>query len=196
MPDVVRLVWLILGLLSYLGLYPNEESAVSQPTVPAPAAVSAQEPPSVLAAPPTRLQIPSVGIDAESEVYTNEMVAESGGVNPTASDIVSWWSGGGMPGDDADNTVYIYGHTWTGPAVFNTLKQVENGAPIAITTSNGDVTYMVQDKFTVAKPDLSADPRVNEVMPGRLVLIACWRETGNEPTTTHNLVVVAQIVEG
>lgn len=158
-----------------------------QSTVP----VSAQEPPPVLAAPPTRLKIPSVGIDAEAEVYTDDMVAVSDGVNPTAPDIVSWWSGGGMPGDNTETTVYLYGHTWTGPAVFNSLKEVESGAEVTVVTVNGDVVYEVQDKFTVAKPDLVADERYQQVQPGRLVLIACWRETGNEVTTTHNLVVIA-----
>ena len=120
------------------------------------------------------------------------MVKANGGVNPTDPDIVSWWESGGMPGTDADTTVYLYGHTSKGPAVFNDLKEVAIGDRVTIITDNGKVNYVVEGWFTVAKPDLSRDPRVDQRTPGRLILVACWRETGNEPTTTHNFVVVAR----
>ncbi len=161
---------------------------------PGSVAASTQEPSPVLAAPPESVNIPVIAVDdTQVEIYTKEMVQANGGVNPTSPDIISWWQDGGMPGEDADNTVYLYGHTWNGPAVFNRLKELEDGDVVHVKTGNGELRYVVNDMFTVAKPELTSDPRVTEGVPGRLVLIACWRETGNEPTTTHNLVVVAEL---
>lgn len=146
---------------------------------------------------PIHLSVPRIGIDAAISEYTNEMVVKTkGAVEPPTLDTVSWWSGGGTPGTDATNTMYLYGHTWIHPAVFNRIKELVPGDEIFVTTSNGVLRYVVNDQnyqFQVPKPQLPTDPRVTESAAGRLLLIGCWRVTGLEKTTTSNVVVVAHL---
>lgn len=144
------------------------------------------------ASPPHSIEIPEISVEAQTEVYTSEMVEENDGVYPSDPFAVSWWNGGGSPGSEADNTVYLYGHTSSNPAVFNRLKELDLEDEVYVTTEFGRVRYVVDDMFTVAKPDLGADSRVSTVVPGRLVLVGCWRKTGKELTTTRNIVVTAQ----
>lgn len=146
---------------------------------------------------PTRLSIPSVGIDAPIEEYTDaDVVAHDGWVDPPSRDKVAWWSGGGTPGDPADNTVYLYGHVSYLEAVFNSLDAVTPGDEIAVTTEAGLLTYLVTDVLEpIAKSDLPLDATIAQAVPGRLILIGCYRppDQGTQPTT-HNLVVVARQV--
>lgn len=144
---------------------------------------------------PTHLAVPALGIDADVEEYTDAQVAAAGGwVNPAHRDVVAWWSGGGTPGKPADNTVYLYGHVSSKPAVFNALADVTVGDTIDVTTSAGTLTYRVTDILPpVLKNDLPDLPDVAAAVPGRLVLIGCHRDEnqGTKPTT-RNLVVIAQ----
>lgn len=168
--------------------------------------VQPSEPPATIApvpalvvsmAEPIHLSVPRIGIDAAISGYTNEMVIKTKGtVEPPTLDSVSWWSGGGTPGTDATDTVYLYGHTWINPAVFNRIKELIPGDEIFVTTGNGVLRYVVDDQsylFQVPKPQFPTDPRVTESVAGRLLLIGCWRVTGKEKTTTSNVVVVAHL---
>lgn len=151
--------------------------------------------PHVPASPPLLVEAPSIGLRAEVAPYTDEDVASAGGaVRPPDLWTVSWWTGGGTPGTDADNTVYLYGHTWREPAVFNGVKDLVPGDSVVVTTQTGRVTYRVERSFLVDKPELPDNPAVTEVVAGRLLLLGCYRETGDERSTTQNVVVVAQAV--
>ncbi|MDF2092986.1 class F sortase [Knoellia sp. 3-2P3] len=144
--------------------------------------------------PPTVVEAPSIALRATVSPYTAAEVAANGGaVEPTTLWTVSWWTGGGTPGSHADNTVYLYGHTWREPAVFNRIKELEKGASVFLATRTGRLEYVVEGTFTVAKQALDDHPAVRAARPGRLVLIGCYRETGLEDDTTHNVVVTAQL---
>ena len=146
---------------------------------------------------PRVLEAPSIGLAAKVTPYTPEQVAEQGGaVDPSSLWAVAWWTGGGTPGSHADNTVYLYGHTWKEPAVFNRIKELEPGEPVFVTTRTGRLRYVVDDVFTVDKVALTDHPTVVERRPGRLLLLGCYRETGREERTTRNVVVVAHMGAG
>lgn len=143
---------------------------------------------------PLRLEIPQIGLDVAVTPYTEEEVEAAGGaVKPPTLWTVSWWTGGGLPGTDAANTVYLYGHTWREPAVFNRIKELGPESLVHVTTVEGRLRYVVRDVLTVDKPDLPTSPEVSAAVPGRLVLIGCYRATGDEATTTANVVVVATL---
>ncbi|MFS8118792.1 MAG: class F sortase [Microcoleus sp.] len=163
---------------------PSESPATA---IPAPKLVS-------VPAVPLRLSVPRIGLRAAIEKYTDEMVKRAGGVDPPKLDAVSWWTGGGTPGTDSNNTTYLYGHTWIEPAVFNRIKELVPGDDIFVTTSNGRLRYVVEGSYQVTKPELPNDPRVTAIKPGRLLLLGCWRASGKELVTTKNVVVQAQIV--
>jgi sortase (surface protein transpeptidase) len=146
------------------------------------------------AASPLRLQIPAIGLTATITAYTSAQVAAAGGaVKPPTLFAVSWWTGGGDPGPTTRNTVYLYGHTWKEPAVFNRIKELRSGALVVVTTTVGRLVYVVDGSFTVSKPDLVTNQRVTEAIPGRLLLIGCYRATGHEAHTTANIVVSAHL---
>lgn len=144
------------------------------------------------AAAPRILEVPEIGLRATIEPYTDDDVeAHGGAVKPPSLDTVAWWTGGGWPGSDSADTVYLYGHTWREPAVFNRLKELSAGSRVVLTTEAGRLVYVVDRCLTVDKDQLASHPEVTRREPGRLLLIGCYRRTGREWTTTHNLVVTA-----
>ena len=143
---------------------------------------------------PLVVEAPAIGLAAHVSPYTAADVRRNGGVvKPPSLWDVSWWTGGGTPGTRSPNTVYLYGHTWKEPAVFNRLKDLEVGDEVYVTTAKGRLKYIVQGLFTVSKPGLPTNKEVTAVVPGRLLLLGCYRETGREEHTTRNIVVTAQL---
>ncbi len=175
-------------------------------TVAVPTVTAAPPPPQSLSRPaggsrifvpesePTLVEAPSIGLRAAVTPFTPaEVAAHGGAVEPSTLWEVAWWTGGGAPGSHADNTVYLYGHTWKDPAVFNRVKDLEQGASVFVTTRAGRLEYVVDGSFTVTKADLDDHPAVRAACPGRLLLIGCYRETGREDHTTRNIVVTAHL---
>lgn len=151
----------------------------------------------VQASAPENLSIEAVGIEAPVTAYTDaDVAANDGWVDPPEIDAVSWWAGGGTPGSAATNTVYLYGHVSHLDAVFNRLRDTQVGETVTLTTATGTLEYAVVEVLEpIAKEDLPSDARVTAAVPGRLVLIGCYRgpDQGARPTT-HNTVVLAQLV--
>jgi hypothetical protein len=172
----------------------------SAPGGPGPAAVTSSSPSSHATASsrPTRpllLEVPAIALRAAITAYTPADVAADGGaVKPPTLFSVSWWTGGGNPGPAARNTVYLYGHTWKEPAVFNRIKELRVGDRVVVTTTGGRLVYVVDGSFTVSKPNLVTTARVTQATPGRLLLIGCYRATGHEAHTTANIVVTTHLL--
>jgi LPXTG-site transpeptidase (sortase) family protein len=149
-------------------------------------------------APPTHLVFPAAGIDGPVDEYTAADAEADGGINPPRLDSISWYSGveGALPGSDATNTVYLFGHTWTQPAVFNGLRDVAEGDEAILTTQYGEMTYSVDEIITMSKSDFSQDARVAAAVPGRLALVSCYRPQGldAEAHAPDNIVVFLHLV--
>ena len=144
---------------------------------------------------PLLVEVPSIAVKAAITAYTPAEVAANGGaVKPPTLFSVSWWTGGGDPGLGARNTVYLYGHTWKEPAVFNRIKELRPGDHVVVTTTAGRLVYVVDGSFTVDKPGLVTNPRVTQAVAGRLLLIGCYRATGHEAHTTANIVVTTHLL--
>ncbi|MFH8251609.1 class F sortase [Microbacterium sp. B2969] len=178
---------------------PRQDAGPGAPTVSAAPATGAPLAADLVpVAVPTHLTFPAAGIDGTVEEYTAAQAAAEGGVNPASLDDIAWYSGiaDPMPGTDARNTVYIFGHSWIEPAVFNGLKDVVPGDEATITTANGELVYRVDDVITMAKPDFTQDPRVVAIVPGRLALVTCSRPEGWDPAehAPDNTVVFLQLV--
>ena len=170
---------------------PVQTTPEPQATVPAIADVPV--------APPTRLVFPAAGIDGPVDEYTAADAAAEGGVNPSSLDEIVWYSGipNPMPGSDATNTVYLFGHSWIEPAVFNGLAGVRAGDRATVSTANGALVYAVDEVITMAKPEFTSDARVTAVVPGRLALVTCHRPQGWDPSAhaPDNTVVLLHLVE-
>jgi sortase (surface protein transpeptidase) len=174
---------------------PTTEAATAAPAPPQSSSRPSQEARTfVPQSAPTVLEAPSIALRAAVTPYTAAEVAASGGVvEPATLWTVSWWTGGGTPGSHADNTVYLYGHTWREPAVFNRIKELEPGESVFVATRTGRLRYVVDQVFTVGKAEVGDHPTVVARSPGRLLLLGCYRETGREERTTRNVVVVAHL---
>lgn len=160
-------------------------SASPDPTVsPAPSGV----------APPVRVQVPAVGLDAAVVPIT----PAGGELDPPRLDRAYWIESYGSPGPDATNTVYLAGHSVDrGAAVFDPLFDqerqaalVKSGDEVTITTDAGAVTYVVDETQRYPKSELAGQAEVWRIVPGRLVLITCFQRSGGG-RSTDNLVVYA-----
>lgn len=147
---------------------------------------------------PRHLSFPAAGIDGEVEEYTAAEASAEGGINPATLDTISWYSGidDALPGTDATNTVYIFGHTWIEPAVFNGLVDVKIGDEATVTTATGSLTYAVEQIISMDKDDFTSDPTVSAIVPGRLVLVTCHRPEGwdDSAPAPDNTAVILHLV--
>jgi hypothetical protein len=123
-------------------------------------------------APPDRLQIPSVGIDA---AVVDLGVGDDGQMEaPPAPDVVGWYrvsSRAGQPGNSVMSGHVDWGHN---AAVFWGLRNLRKGEPILVRGSDGVVhTYVVEwnESFPAdaAPTDRIIGPSSNSV----LTLITC-----------------------
>jgi sortase (surface protein transpeptidase) len=173
----------------------DRAGGVARPTT----AMSASPHPSVSpapsgVAPPVRIQVPAVGLDAAVVPIT----PAGGELDPPRLDRAYWIESYGSPGPDATNTVYLAGHSVDrGTAVFDPLFDqerqtalVKSGDEVTITTDAGAVTYVVDETQRYPKSELANEAEVWRIVPGRLVLITCFQRNGGG-RSTDNLVVYA-----
>ncbi|SEB92905.1 LPXTG-site transpeptidase (sortase) family protein [Paramicrobacterium humi] len=189
------------------------------PTVP----TTEPTPFQLAASAPTRLTIPSIGVDAPVSLYTVAQ-AEAGSdgvtgrsciddgvitcIDPPDGTSVSWQKAavggiafGAEPGTETDGTVYLFGHSSSVPGtVFNSLYKLKSGDSALVTTSAGVLTYDVERIVKPEKGDYTSTPEAIDQVPGRLLLISCYHGPGaktvNGGYSTQNVVAVLQLRGG
>ena len=151
----------------------------------------------VQASAPLQLRVASIGLDGAVSEYTQEMIDERGGFDPSEPTTISWDTTipDGLAGTDAANTVYLYGHTWIDMAVFNGLRDLQPGAVASIDTANGTLCYVAQKTLLLDKAEYKTNDELTDVVPNRLVLVSCSRPVGYDPeiATVQNIAVVLQL---
>ncbi|MFG2626942.1 class F sortase [Streptomyces sp. NPDC048473] len=123
---------------------------------------------------PTRLQIPSLAINAP---FTNLSIGADGRLSPPPpndSNLVGWFKGGVTPGERGAAIVAGHVDTTTGPAVFLQLQFLKPGSTVDITRADGSVaTFKVDSVETFSKAKFP-DKRVYSDTPSaQLRLITC-----------------------
>ena len=151
----------------------------------------------VAASAPLRLRIAAIGLDGAVSEYTQQMIDERGGFDPSELSTISWDTTipDGLAGTNAANTIYLYGHTWIEAAVFNGLTDLLPGAIASIDTANGTLCYAAQKTLMLNKAEYKTNDELTDAIPNRLVLVSCYRPVGYDPgaATVQNLVVVLQL---
>ena len=154
----------------------------------------------VEASAPLQLRVASIGLDGAVSEYTQEMIDERGGFDPSEPTTISWDTTipDGLAGTDAANTVYLYGHTWIDMAVFNGLRDLQPGAVASVDTANGTLCYVTQKTLLLDKAEYKTNDELTNVVPNRLVLVSCSRPVGYDPgiATVQNIAVVLQLDQG
>jgi LPXTG-site transpeptidase (sortase) family protein len=149
-------------------------AAAPTPT-PAPAPPPAPPPkPSLPHSPPTRLEIPQIGVDAP---FTGLTLEDSGALGAPPGDdknLVGWYQDGAAPGEIG--TAVVAGHvdTKTGPAVFLRLSTLEPGSTVDITREDGIVaTFSVDSVQAFPKADFPDQQVYDDASDAQLRLVTC-----------------------
>ncbi|WP_406209581.1 class F sortase [Streptomyces sp. NBC_01017] len=130
--------------------------------------------PSLSRSAPTRLLIPSIGVDAP---FTELAIGRSGHLKappPDDTNLVGWFAAGPSPGERG--TAIVAGHldTKTAPAVFARLSTLSPGREISIRRAAGTTVTFVVEAIDNFPRDNFPDDRVYADTPdAQLRLITC-----------------------
>lgn len=128
---------------------------------------------------PTRLVVPSLGVDAP---VLDIGVVDGALIPPSDPSTLGWWSDGAVPGA-AHGGALITGHTvHTGGGAFDDLETLRTGDRVQVRTADGVIRYAVSGVTIYRKATLARDAEkvFSQTVPGRLVLITCedWNGSG------------------
>jgi LPXTG-site transpeptidase (sortase) family protein len=161
--------------------FPTSSVGAQLPVLPAPPIVEA---PAVVETPmldvrpvtfPTRIEIPSLAVDAAVVAVGLE---SDGSMEIPPPTVAGWYHYGPLPGASVGSAV-IAGHVDSRglPGVFLELRRVEIGAYIAISNADGRVhRYVVNERFQVDKQDLPSAELFRTTGEPVLTLITCGGE--------------------
>ncbi|MCX4750237.1 class F sortase [Kitasatospora sp. NBC_01287] len=175
---------------------PNSMAAQASPSASTSAAAGRTVP--ALAVPdarPTRLSIPSIGVNAP---FTGLDVDSTGVLNPPPPDntnLVGWYQGGTVPGNRGPAIVLGHVDTKSARGVFWGLSSVTPGTTVDIARDDGVTASFTVDSVNVFAKDQFPDDRVYGKTPdAQLRLITCGgaydRKHGDY---TANVVVFAHL---
>jgi LPXTG-site transpeptidase (sortase) family protein len=152
---------------------PASRSSTPAPSVGAAAGTSPRsstvpEPP---AAPPARLSIATLGVDAPVEAVGLD--GEGRMATPSQPSHVGWYRSGPAPGQAGD--AVIDGHLdWTsGPAVFFHLDRLRVGDEVVVLQSSGGRLRFAVDSLSTIPFDAPLDAFFTASGPPSLTLITC-----------------------
>lgn len=150
-----------------------------------------------LPARPTRLLIPSIGLEASIVPVGWELAEEAGhllNVWQVADDAVGWHQNSALPGQPGN--VVLSGHSNIGGEVFRHLPEVSEGDLIVVMVGNRPVEYRISLTTIVKEAGEPLATRVQNarwIAPtadARLTLVTCWPY----PYSTHRFIAVANPV--
>ncbi|MFI1095234.1 class F sortase [Streptomyces sp. NPDC020917] len=178
----------ILGtLLVYNSLNPSgSDTANGVPAVP-PAAAAPSTPgsagapsaasttaPALTRSVPTRLSIPSIGVDA---AFVPLSLGADGTLTPppmSTPNVVGYYADGPTPGEKGPAIVAGHVDTKTGPAVFLLLSLVKPGATASVTRADGSTaTFKVDTVQTYSKAEFPDQKVYGDTPDAQLRIITC-----------------------
>lgn len=120
----------------------------------------------------TRVDIPSIGVDAPTE-----MLHRNGAGNllpPQAWQSAGWYQEGTVPGQIGPAIIAGHIDSAIGPAVFARLDQLQPGATVSVSLSTGqNVTFVVTGSIDVSKDAFPTDEVYGPTPDPQLRLISC-----------------------
>ncbi|MEU9042361.1 MULTISPECIES: class F sortase [unclassified Kitasatospora] len=163
--------------------------AASAPTSAVPGAPKPFAP-----SPPTRLLIPSAGVDAP---VTDLGLNSDGTVQvPPADrgDEVGWYRNGPTPGETGPAVLIGHYDTVHGPAVFRQLPKLQPGELIRVRRADGStVDFKVRTLLQAAKDGFPTEQVYGDTPAPALRLITCGGRIGSDGHWTDNIIVLADL---
>lgn len=142
---------------------------------------------------PVLLSVGAIGL--ESEVAPIGVDENRALAVPERADIVGWWSGGAVPGENGPTVLVGHYDSKKAPGVFENLRKLGPGARIVIEQSDGSVfLYDVTLVEHLSKTEFPTDAVYGPTRTSTLRLVTCGGEFDNE--TRHyvdNTIVYANL---
>jgi hypothetical protein len=124
-----------------------------------------------LGPPPTRVRIPSIGVDSGLE----DLHLDANGKLSPPKDFQSagWYADGTRPGDAGPAIIAGHVDTVHGPAVFQRLGDLAAGATVEVARGNGVATFKVLAVKRYPKSDFPTDEVYGPTPNAQLRLVTC-----------------------
>lgn len=123
---------------------------------------------------PTRLSIPSIGVNAP---FTKLALGSDGRLEaPPVNNVnlVGWYADGPTPGERGNSIVAGHVDTKTGPAVFLLLSLLKPGGGVDVSRADGSVAHFTIDSVeTFAKNDFPDQRVYGDTPDAQLRIITC-----------------------
>lgn len=141
---------------------------------------------------PTRLAIPSIGVDRIVRTLPESSCPV---VNPPTLLDPYWLECRAAPGTDSRGTTFLAGHSVVnGVGVFDNLGDATVGDRIDLWNANGKLTYQVSSVHSFGRHgEVQRAAVMRQNVPGRLLIVTC-RLMPDGGLTDDNLVVEAELV--
>ncbi|MFF4243195.1 class F sortase [Streptomyces sp. NPDC001822] len=185
---VAAAVFLLLAPVTACGAADAPESSVSA------VAHDSPKPQSPKAPAPSRLTVPSLGIDSDllrlglNEDGTVEVPPAEKGMT------AGWYAGGAVPGEPGAAVLIGHNDTRFGRAVFHDLHRIGRGADIAVSDVGGRQTHFrVTGTQTVSKKAFPTDKVYGPTDERVLRLITCDGAFDADGHPVDNLIVYASL---
>lgn len=152
---------------------PTVTSVLQEGGTPAADSPTADEEPAAFRAPPSRIRIPSIEVDAD--IVPLGIRPDGQMEDPDRADLVGWYDFTGNPG--AGGNAVLSGHVdyrGQGPAVFWDLRELEEGDTVEVLlTDETRVSYRVTSSLDAPVEDLRMDTILASTSEESLTLITC-----------------------
>ena len=120
----------------------------------------------------TGVSIPSIGVNAPTEMLHRD--ATGALLPPVAWQSAGWYQEGVVPGQVGPAVIAGHIDSAIGPAVFARLNQLQPGAAVAVSLSNGQtVNFTVTGSIDVSKQAFPTDQVYGNTPDAQLRLISC-----------------------
>ena len=139
-------------------------------------------------APPSRLLIPKLGVNAVVEAVG--VTADGSMAVPSQPDHVAWYQPGVAPGDPGDALIDGHLDWWTGPAVFWHLANVHPGDQINIVRADGSQLSFTVDSTRTYPWNARTDGLVTSTGAPAISLVTCSGIWDQQRQTYLNRLVV------
>jgi LPXTG-site transpeptidase (sortase) family protein len=185
-----------------LGAAATQSNATRPSAIPAQAAPSPTATPDRIlqaaqaivapATPPTRLLIPTIGVNAAVESV--QLDAQGNMAIPARTDEVAWYSPGAAPGEVGNAVIDGHLDWYNGPAVFWKLGSLRPGDALTVQRADGSQKTFKVDSTTLMGWDAPTDSLFTRSGPPTLTLITCAGAWDRQKATyTKRLVVHASL---
>lgn len=169
---------------------PSDSSApvTSAPVTSAPVASDAPTDPAVEPAPPARVVIPSIDVDAD--VVGVGLNADQSMEVPDFGEA-GWYTPGPRPGAAGPAVIAAHVDSVDGPDVFHRLEDLRAGDEIVVEHADGtSSTFVVQRSETQRKEDLPVERIWNTTDEAVLRLITCGGDFNSQRRSYESNVIV------